>query len=191
MKRIGDSHKDVWGHGHKIIRTKWKCTLVDNCNSFKMRRMATRTDQLLHIAEATGSKIYTRESEAEAQGPAKALLLSLKQFHAYYYSYRLYEKGTSRAMVGLQGLHSSDSWWHLNMSASMGLKSFCPWCFKFRGNTKTITTHLREVHYRLAIACDVCQSFACMSVQMVLEHQSKCRTKSHTKSKTKQWEEDS
>ena len=42
------------------------CTLADDCTSFEMRWIATRTDQLICTAEATGSKIYTRESEAEA-----------------------------------------------------------------------------------------------------------------------------
>ena len=69
-------------------------------------------------------------------------------------------EGTTRAMVGLKGLHTSDAFQHLNISASVGLKPFCPWCFKFGGNTETFTTHLREVHYRLARVCDpspVCQ----------------------------------
>ena len=41
--------------------------------------MMARTDQLLCIAEATGSKIYTREVEAETHGRAKTLVLLLKQ----------------------------------------------------------------------------------------------------------------
>ena len=131
MNRIQDSHQDMWGHDNKIIRTKWKCTLVDDCISFKMRGMSIRTNQLLCIAKAMGSEIYTRESEAEARGLAKALVLSLKQFHADYY--RLYEKGTTRAMVSLQGLHLSNAFQYSNMSASVGQKSFCPWCFKFGG----------------------------------------------------------
>ena len=149
--------------------------------------MMIRTDQLVCIAKATGSRIYARESETGNHGSAKALVLSLKQFHVHFY--RLYENRTTMAMVGLKGLLSSDTFWHLNMSASVGLKSFCPWCFKFRGNTETIATHLREVHYRLAIACDVCQSFASMSVQVVLEHWSKYSAKPHKNSKTKKWEE--
>ena len=36
-------------------------------------------------------------------GLAKALVLSLKQFHAQYN--RLYEKGPTKAMVHLQGLN--------------------------------------------------------------------------------------
>ena len=184
IKRIRDSHQDVWGHDHKIVRTEWKCALVEDCTSFEMRRMMTRTDQLLHIAKATGSKVYTRESEVGTCSLAKALVLSLKHFHAHFY--RLYKKRTTREMVGLQGLHTSNTFQHLNISASVGLNSFCPWCFKFRGNTKTITTHLSELHYRLAISCNVCWAFARMSMQVVLEHQSRCRTKSHKKFKAKE-----
>ena len=189
-KEFGDSHQDIWGHDHKIVRTEQKCTLAEDCTSFEMKRMMTRTDQLVCIAEATGSKIYTRESEAGTSGSAKALVvLSLKQFHVHFY--RLYEKGTTRAMVSLQGLHSSNAFWHPNVLASMGHKSFCTWCFKFGGNTKTIATHLREVHYRLAIVCNVCWAFASMSVQVVLEHWSRCRMKSHKKSKKKKWDKTS
>ena len=94
--------------------------------------MTVRTDQLLCIAEATGSKIYTRESGAETHGRVKNLILSLKQYHIHYYQF--YEKGTTRAMVGLQGLHMSDGFQWFNVSASVGIKSFCPWCFKLGGN---------------------------------------------------------
>ena len=57
----------------------------------------------------------------------------------------------TRAMVGLQGLHSSDTFHCSNISTNVGLKSFCTWCLKLRGNTKTIVIHLTEVHYHLAI----------------------------------------
>ena len=144
MKRIGDSHQDMWGHDHKIVRTEWKHALADGHTSSKMRRIGTRTDKLLHIAGATGSKIYTRDSEVEDQGLTKALVLSLKQFHAHYC--KLYKKGTARAMVGPQVLHSGDTFWHPNILPGVDLKSFCSWCFKFGRNTETITTHLREVH---------------------------------------------
>ena len=57
MKRIRESHQDVCCHDHKIVRTEQKCALVEDHTSFEMRWMKTRTDQLLHIAEVTGSKI--------------------------------------------------------------------------------------------------------------------------------------
>ena len=137
--------------------------------------MATRTDQLICIAKATGSKIYTRESEVGAQGKVKALVLSLKQIHAQYY--RLYKKGPTKAMVCLQGLHSSDAFWHLNMSSSVSLKSFCPWCLNFKGNTETIVTHLRMVHYRLAIVCNdlliICQHVSAGSPGTLIKVQDK------------------
>ena len=54
----------------------------------------------------------------------------------------------------------------------MGLKSFCPWCLKLGGNTKTIAIHLWEVHYRMAVMCNICQAFAGMSAQSILDHHS-------------------
>ena len=158
----------MWGHKHKITRTEWKCALAEDHTSFEMRQKMTRTDQLLCIAKARGSKISTRESEAGTHGPANPLVLSLKQFHVHFY--RLCEKGTTKAMMGLQGLYSSDAFQHPNVSASMGIKPFCLWCFKFGGNTEVIAYNLREVHYRLAIAHDFCWAFTSMSLQVVLEH---------------------
>ena len=46
---------------------------------------------------------------------------------------------------------------------------------------ETIATHLREVHHRLAITCDICKAFASMSVQVVLEHHVRCKIKLHKK----------
>ena len=105
------------------------CT--EDCNSFEMHRMTVMTVHLLHIAKATGSKIYTRDSESKVHGWAKTLVLSLKQYHAHYNCF--YKKEMTRAMVGLQGLHSSDAFRCSNMSSSVGLKPFCPWCFKLGG----------------------------------------------------------
>ena len=87
-----------------------------------------RMDQLLCIKEATNSNVYTWKSEAKAHGQTKTLVLSLKQYHVCYY--RLYEMGTTRVIVGLQGLHLSDAFRCSNVSSSVGLKSFCPWYFK-------------------------------------------------------------
>ena len=165
----------MWGHGQGIIRMEQDHALDEDHNSFKMCRMTVRTDQLLHIAEAINSNVYIQESEAEAHGQTTALVLSLKQYNAYHYW--LYEKGTTRAMVGLQGLHLSNAFRCSNVSSSVGLKSFCPWCFKLGRKAKMITTHLREVHYRLVIACNICKSFASMCAQSILDHCSGCKAK--------------
>ena len=54
---------------------------------------------------------------------------------------------------------------------------------------ETIATHLREVHYWLAITCNICKAFASMSAQIILEHHSGCKVKSHKKkSKAKEQE---
>ena len=128
LKWVGNSCQAMWGHNHEIIRTEWDCDLEEDHNSFEMHKMTVRTDQLHCIAEATNSKIHTRELEAKANGWAKTLVLSLKQNHAHFY--HLYKKGMIRTMVDLQGLHLSNAFRCFNVSSSVGLKSFCPWCFK-------------------------------------------------------------
>ena len=87
----------------------------------------------------------------------------LKQFHACFYC--LYEKGMTHTMVALQGLHMGDALKCRNISVGVWQKSFCPWCFKLSGNTETITINLHEVHYWMAIACDICWEFASMTMQ--------------------------
>ena len=111
--------------------------------------------------------------ETGAQGRKKTLVQSLKQYHAHFY--QLYEKGMTCAMASLQGLHVGDVFRCPNVSASVGLKSFCPWCLKLGGNTKTIAIHLWEVHYRMAIMCNICWAFAGMSAQSILDHCSGCK----------------
>ena len=91
--------------------------------------------------------------------------------------YWLYEKGMTWPMVGLQRIHTSDAFGCSNISANMGLKSFCPWCLKLVGTLKQLSSILREVHYRMAIVCEVCQSFASMNTQHILDHHSGCKAK--------------
>ena len=105
----------------------------------------------------------------------------LKQFHACFYW--LYEKCMTCAMVGLQGLHLGDTLRHPNISTGMGLKLFCPWCFKLGRNIETITIHLWEVHYRMVTVCDICQVFAGMTTQSILDHHSGYKVK-HDKKHT-------
>ena len=52
--------------------------------------------------------------------------------------------------------------------------------FQVGGQTEMIATHLRGVHYRLAIACDLCKSFSSMSTQRILDLSSGCKAK-HSK----------
>ena len=56
-------------------------------------------------------------------------------------------------------------------------KVILPLVFKAGGNTKTITVHLRKVHYRMAIMCDICSSFTGMNTQSILDHYSGCKAK--------------
>ena len=80
-------------------------------------------------------------------------------------------------MVGLQGLHLGKAFKHSNILGSMGLKSFYPWCLKLGRNSETIAVHLREVHYRMVIVCDICRLITGMTAQGILDHHSGCKAK--------------
>ena len=58
-----------------------------------------------------------------------------------------------------------------------GVKVILPLVLQVGGNTEMTATHLREVHYQLAITCDLYKSLTSMSVQRVLEHCSGCKAK--------------
>ena len=47
MKRMGDSHQDVWGHDLAIVRSEQKWTVAEDWDSFEMWKMMVRTEQLL------------------------------------------------------------------------------------------------------------------------------------------------
>ena len=59
LKWIGNSCQAVWGHDQEVIRMEQYCALEGDCNSFEGCKMTVRMEQLLHIAEATNSKVYT------------------------------------------------------------------------------------------------------------------------------------
>ena len=119
--------------------------------------MTIRTKQLLWIKETTHSKIYTWESGAKVHGQKKTFVQSLKQFHAHFY--QLYEKGMTWAMFGFQSLHTSDAFRCFNVSASMGLKSFAPWCLKLGGTLKQSPSILE----RFTTGWQLCATYAGLS----------------------------
>ena len=99
----------------------------------------------------------------------------LNPFHACFYP--LYKKGMTHVMISLQGLHSGDTFRHSYFSASVGSRSFCPWCLKLGRNTKTIAIYLWEVNYRMTIVCNIYKAFAGMFTQSILGHHSGCKVK--------------
>ena len=106
----------------------WKTTPLSRCKKWQLGLTNSPHCQGYWL------EIYTRHSVPEAHGRAKTLVLLLKQYHAHYYWF--YERGMTRAIVALQRLHSSNAFWPSNVSASVGLKSFCPWSFKLGGTLK-------------------------------------------------------
>ena len=59
----------------------------------------------------------------------------------------------SLKVMGLKGIHNSEALWHF---ASY---MYCLWCRKDRQNEGTVINHLRTIHYKLGLVCDLC--FGC------------------------------
>ena len=59
----------------------------------------------------------------------------------------------SPKVMGLKGIHDSEALWHF-----AGF-TYCPWCRKDGQNEGTIINHLRMVHYKFGLVCDLC--FGC------------------------------
>ena len=176
MALIGKNHQALWGSDFSIVKEEQDLTLKEDYTSFSVDKIAVQTVWLLQIKEATNTKnIHPRELKAGVHRKEKTLVQSLKQFYTHFYW--LYKKGMTCAMVSLQGLYSGDAFRCPNIPSGMGLKSFCPWCFKLGGNIETITIHLPEVHYWMAIVCDICQKFAGLSTQNVHTNQAWCKAK--------------
>ena len=85
VRQIRDSYQAILDSNHEVIHTEQLITLEEDHTSFEVNRMIIRTEQLLLIKEATHSKVYTHESEAEVHGQKKTLMQSLKQLHAHFY----------------------------------------------------------------------------------------------------------
>ena len=172
VRLIKDSDQAIWDSDHEIVRAEWLITLRRITPPSKWIEWPPKPNNYFGSKRPPTLKFYKWESEAKVQGWKKTLMQSLKKFHACFYQF--YEKSTTQANVSLQGLHMSNTFWWSNILASVGLKSFCPWCLKMGGNTETITVHLREVHYRMVNVCDICQSYTSMNTQVIPDHCSGC-----------------
>ena len=125
LGQIENNHTTVWESDHKAIKTEWNLHLDRDPSSFAVSEMMAHTNHLLQIKVANNmGNFYPSEHKADVNGWKKALVQSLKQFHAHYYW--LYEKDLNCAMVGLQNLHSGDALECSSISAGMEPKLFCP-----------------------------------------------------------------
>ena len=127
LKWISDSHQDVWGHDHEEhVRTEQE---THSCGRPQLPWDAKNGGQDWPKCSTSlrllAPKFTLKSWRPKSMAGKRTLVLLLKQHHTHYYQF--YDKGTTMPMVGLQGLHMSDAFCQCsNVSASLGLKSFCP-----------------------------------------------------------------
>ena len=59
----------------------------------------------------------------------------------------------SLKVMGLKGIHDPEALWHFTSH------KYCLWCGKDRQNEGTVMNHLRMVHYKLGLVCNICFSW--------------------------------
>ena len=74
----------------------------------------------------------------------------------------------SPKVMGLKGIHDSDALQHFTGY------TYCPWCGKEGQNEVTMVNHLRTVHYRLGLVCNLC--FGCPTVTSDTLHWHGCHS---------------
>ena len=157
VKWIEDSHQAIWDSNHEIVQTDLLITLKEDLTPFEVNKMAIRTKQLLWIKEATHSKVYTWESEAKIHGPDENSHAISKTIPCTLLL--IIWKGYDPGHGWLLGLHISDAFRHSNISTSVGLKSFCPWCSKLGGTLKQSPSILE----RCIIGLQLCVTYNSLS----------------------------
>ena len=174
LKQIKDSHQAIWESNHEIVWTEQEMTFREDHTSFKVNKITVRTDQLLQIR---GHPFKNPHMGIRGWGPwpkgnpcAIFKTISCMLLSIIWKWYDLGHGWPPRAI-------NEQCFRWCNVSASRGLKSFFPWCLKLGGNTKTITVHLREVHYRMAIVYAICLQSTSMNTQSILDHCSGCKAK--------------
>ena len=66
--------------------------------------------------------------------------------------------------MGLKGIHDPEALWQF-----AGF-TYCPWCRKDGQNDGTIVNHLRMVHYKLGLVCDLCFGCPTMMADTLCQH---------------------
>ena len=121
------------------------------------------TDNLSNIFKelAEGSNLLGKsihELQLSWEGPEelKHANYSLHSLSKGLGSWRAVPTLESPKIMGLKGIHDPDALQHFTGY------TYCPWCGKESQNEGTMVNHLRTVHYRLGIVCNLC--YSCQTV---------------------------
>ena len=170
------SHQAVWGRDFGSVQTEWKFALNEDYSSFEVNKMTVWTEPLIPIKEATGVKKSIFGSlRPRSKGRRRPCCSHWNS--SMHVSISCMRRAQPMPWLVYIGSIQANPLQQPNISTGVELKSFCPWCFKLGGNTKTIAIHARQVDYRMAIIWHICQVFACMSTQNILDHHSRCKIK--------------
>ena len=158
---------DVWGHDHEIIRSEWKCIpLQKTTTPLRYDKWQLGLIELALHHWGHGLQQFTPESQRlrlTAWCKELGTITKTVPHPSLLFLWKRNDEGHGwptrtpheQCISSLQHIHQCGAWNHsapgaTNLEAIHGDHSH---------------VHLREVHYRLVIACDICKAYASMLVQ--------------------------
>ena len=120
--------------------------------------------ELAEGANLLGKSIHKLQLSWEGPEELKHANYSLHSLPKGLKFLRVVPTWESPKIIGLKGIHNADALWHF------AGYTYCPWCGKEGQNEGTMVNHLRTVHYRLGIVCNLCYSCPTVVLDTLCQH---------------------
>ena len=120
--------------------------------------------ELAKGANLLGKSIYELQLSWEGPEELKHANYSLHSLPKGLKFLRVVPTLESPKIMGLKGIHDADA-----LQCFAGY-TYCPWCSKEGQNEGAMVNHLRTVHYRLGIVCNLCYSCPTVTSDTLCQH---------------------
>ena len=161
------SHMDAFSHDSDPIREARSCYFTTHLWDWVHGNTDNLSDIFKELAKGAnllGKSIYELQLSWEGPEELKHAKYSLHSLPKGLKFLRVVPALESPKIMGLKGIHNSDALQHF-----VGY-TYCPWCSKEGQNEGTVVNHLRTVHYRLGIVCNLCYSCPTVMLDTLCQH---------------------
>ena len=155
------SHADAFSHDSDLIKEARSCYFATHPWDWTYGNTDDLSDifkELVEGADLLGKSIHELQLSWEGPEELKHANYSLHSLPKGLRFLRVVPTLESPKIMGLKGIHDDDA-----LQCFVGY-TYCLWCGKEGQNKGTVVNHLRTVHYRLGIVCDLC--YSCPTVML-------------------------
>ena len=166
LASLKPSHADAFSHDSDLVkeaRSHYFSTHPWDWTDGNMDDLSDIFRDLAEGANLLGKSIHELQLSWEGPEELKHVNCSLCSLPKGLKFLRAVPTLESPKIMGLKGIHNADALWHFVVY------TYCPWCSKEGHNKGTMVNHIRMVHYRLGIVCNLC--YSCPTVMSDTLHQ--------------------